>query len=202
MSDLEKFLHNDRIHIPALIRIAIAHYQFETIHPFLDGNGRVGRLLITLYLVSEGVLARPTLYLSAFFDKHLGFYYDNLEGVRRSDGMLRWISFFLVGVTEIASEGISTLKGILDLKEDIEERRIKSLGKRIPQARNLLKYLYRSPAVTASDVGKALKVTPATANTLIRDFVGLGILQEVTGGRRNRVFTCREYLDLFMKGKE
>ncbi len=202
MGDLEKFLHNDRIHIPALVRIAIAHYQFETIHPFLDGNGRVGRLLITLYLVSEGVLTRPTLYLSAFFDKHRQLYYDNLEGVRKSNGMLQWIIFFLVGVTETASEGIKTFERIIALREDIEERRLISLGKRVPQGRKLLKHIFASPAVTARDVGEALGVTPATANTLIRDFVGQDILREVTGGKRNRLFVFREYLDLFMKGRD
>lgn len=199
MGDLEKFLHNDHIHIPALIRIAIAHYQFETIHPFLDGNGRVGRLLITLYLVSERILTRPTLYLSAFFDKHRQLYYDNLEGVRKSNGMLQWIIFFLVGVTETATEGIMTFRRILALQKDIEEHRLISLGKRVPQGRKLLKHIFASPAVTATDVGKALGVTPATANGLIADFVQQGILREVTGGKRNRLFVFREYLDLFMR---
>jgi len=198
MSDLERFLHNDQIHVPPLIRIAIAHYQFETIHPFLDGNGRVGRLLIPLYLVSKEILARPTLYLSAFFDRNRSLYYDNLEGVRRADGMQRWVEFFLVGVTQTALKGTRTLKGILRLKEEIEGGRLNNLGKRIPQGHKLLTHLYRSPAVTAADVGRALRVTPATANALLKDFVRLGILREITGGKRNRRFVFQEYLDLFL----
>ena len=197
--DLVKFLHNDRIHVPPLMRIAIAHYQFETIHPFLDGNGRIGRLLIPLYLVSKGILARPTLYLSAFFERNRGLYYDNLERVRRASGMLQWVGFFLVGVTETAQDGIRTFKAILKLKEDIEEIRLVKLGRRASQGRRLVNHLYRFPTGTASDVGKALEVTPATANALLRALAELQILHEMTGGMRNRIFVFREYLDLFRK---
>lgn len=197
MGDLEKFLHNDRINVPDLVRIAIAHYQFETIHPFLDGNGRIGRLLIALYLVGRGILARPTLYLSAYIEKHRGVYYDNLLRVRTANDMLQWIRFFLVAVADTSQEGIETFRKILLLKEDIESRRLMTLGKRLPLARQLLSHLYRSPIVTAAEVGQMLNVTPATANGHIQGFVERGILRETTGGKRNRRFIFDEYLGLF-----
>lgn len=197
MSDLENFLHNDKIQLPDLIRIAMAHYQFESIHPFLDGNGRLGRLLIALYLVSNNILSKPTLYLSAYFEKHKSVYYDNLSRARTANDLLQWIRFFLVAVTETSKQGIATFKSILALREDIESRRLITLGSRFPRAQQLVTHLYRSPRVTATEVGMLLKVTPATANVFIRDFVKLGILRETTGGKRNRMFTFHEYLSLF-----
>jgi len=197
MGDLENFLHNDQIQLPDLMRIAMAHYQFETIHPFLDGNGRLGRLLITLYLVSNNILSKPTLYLSAYFEKHKALYYDNLMRARTANDVLQWIRFFLVAVTETSKQGIATFKSILKLREDIESRRLITLGKKLPRAQQLLQHLYKSPKLTAADVGSVLDVTPATANAFIQDFVKLGILRETTGGKRNRIFTFHEYLDMF-----
>jgi len=197
MGDLENFLHNRTIDVPHLIRIAIAHYQFETIHPFLDGNGRIGRLLIPLYLVSEGVLAKPTLYISEFFEKHKGLYYENLMKARDDNDLLHWVKFFLVAASETSKKGVTTLKRILGLKERIERERIVTLGKRAQRGLQLMDLLYKNPSVTASDVEKALSVTPKTANSLISDFGRLGILIEATGGKRNRVFIFDEYLSLF-----
>lgn len=197
MGDLENFLHNDRIQLPHLMRIAMAHYQFETIHPFLDGNGRLGRLLITLYLVSKNILSKPTLYLSAFFEKHKTMYYDNLTRARTANDLLQWIRFFLVAVTDTSKQGISTFKSILALREDIESRRLITLGKKLPRAQQLLQHLYKTPKLTAADVGSMMNVTPATANAFIQDFVRLGILRETTGGKRNRIFTFHEYLSMF-----
>jgi len=197
MGDLENFLHNDQHPLPDLVRIAMAHYQFETIHPFLDGNGRLGRLLITLYLVSNKILLKPTLYLSAYFEKHKSLYYDNLMRARTANDLLQWIRFFLVAVSETSKQGIATFRDILALREDCESRRLVRLGKKLPRALQLLTHLYKVPRVTAADVGAVLGVTPATANSLIRDFVKLGILRESTGGKRNRLFTFKEYLELF-----
>jgi Fic family protein len=198
MGDLEDFLHNDQIPLPDLVRIAMSHYQFETIHPFLDGNGRIGRLLITLYLVSNNILSKPMLYLSAYFEKHKPLYYDNLMRVRTNNDLLQWIRFFLVAVTETSKQGIATFKNILALREDVESRRLITLGKKLPRAKKLLTHLYKSTSVTAAEVGALLRVTPATANAFIRDFVRLGILREATGGKRNRVFTFHEYMNLFL----
>ncbi len=197
MGDLKNFLHNEEIDVPDIIRIAIAHYQFETIHPFLDGNGRLGRLLVTLYLASNGVLQRPTLYLSAYLEKHKSLYYDNLMKVRASNDLLQWVKFFLVGVTETSQKGIVTFRKILDLKEDIERKRLITLGKKLPRAEELLSILYRKPSITSAEVEAALNISPKTANLLLQDFARLGILQEATGGRRNRIFRFDEYLRLF-----
>jgi Fic family protein len=199
MSDLEKFLHNNTIDVPNLIRIAIGHYQFETIHPFLDGNGRIGRLLITLYLVSKGLLAQPTLYLSDYFDKHRSLYYDKLMLARTQNDLAQWITFFLVAVAETCNKGIATFKKIQELREDVEGKRIVRLGKRLPKAKELVMNLYRNPRITSGDTSKMLKVTPKTANELIQDLVDLKVLVEVTGNKRNRVFSFAEYVSLFSK---
>ena len=197
MSDLENFLHNDQIDVPVLIRAGIAHYQFETIHPFLDGNGRIGRLLITLYLVSSGLLTRPSLYLSDYIEKHRQLYYDNLNHVRLKNDMLQWIKFFLVGIIETSDKGIDTFKTILKLKEQIEDKKLIKLGKKLSTAKSLLKYLFRKPVVTAQDVQDELKVSLPTVNSLLSDFERLGILDEKTGWKRNREFEFTEYLNLF-----
>jgi len=199
MGDLENFLHNENINVPPLIKAAIGHYQFETIHPFLDGNGRIGRLLITLQLVGSGVLSKPTLYLSDYFEKHRTIYYDNLNLVRVKNDLAQWIKFFLVAVIEISKHGTETFQGILILKERIENEKIIKLGKKIPKAKQLMNSLYANPIINSNDVKELLKVTPATANSLIQDFINLGILKEITGGQRYRLFSFEEYLKLFTK---
>lgn len=199
MSDLENFLHNENINVPPLIKAAIGHYQFETIHPFLDGNGRIGRLLITLQLVGSGLLAKPTLYLSDYFEKHRTLYYDNLNRVREKDDLAQWIKFFLVAINETSKRGIETFQGILKLKEKIENEKIVTFGKKIPKAKQLITKLYSNPIISSNDVVEFLNITPATANSLIQDFVNLGILTELTGGRRYRLFSFGEYLQLFTK---
>src|SRR3989339_179830 len=201
MGDLENFLHNEQVDVPVLVRAAIAHYQFETIHPFLDGNGRIGRLLITLFLVSSGVLAKPTLYLSDYFEKHRSLYYDNLNNVRAANNLTQWIKFFIVAVIETSKRGIQTFNHILKLKEEVENEKIISLGKKLPKAKKLMNYLYANPLVSSGDITKKLNVTPATANALIEDFVKLGILTEITGGKRYRTYSFHKYLNLFTDKK-
>ncbi len=197
MSDLEKFLNNDGVQTPPLIRIGIAHYQFESIHPFLDGNGRLGRLLITLYLVSNNILKKPVLYLSDFFDRNRAHYYDNLTLVRTQNNLVQWLTFFLVGVLETAENSIQTFHEIIQLRKEVEERKIISLGRRAPLAMELIRYLYAKPIVDATEVSRVLKVNISTVYRLIRDFEKLGILKEQTGFKRNRVFIFEEYLHLF-----
>ena len=199
LSDLEIFLNDQQMNIPHLIKIAIAHYQFETIHPFLDGNGRVGRLLITLYLVANNLLAKPTLYLSDFFEKNRQLYYDNLNNVRASDNLTQWIKFFLSAVILTATDGINTFQAILKLKSRIEDEKIITLGRKLPLAKTFITFLYTSPIVSVSALVEELGVSKQTANLVIKDFVNLNILKEVTGLKRNRLFVFEEYLNLFRK---
>ena len=197
MTDLERFLHNSDIKVPHLVRIAIAHYQFETIHPFLDGNGRIGRLLITLYLVSSGVLDRPMLYLSDFFEHNKSLYYDNLTGDRTKDDLGRWIRFFLTGVAETADAAVVTLQRIIKLKESIEKDRIITLGKRTKVGMELLPQLFKRPVVAVKDVQGMTGLSAKAANDLVQAFVDKGILAEITGQQRNRLFVFHEYMKLF-----
>lgn len=196
MSDLERFWHNEQIAVPHLVRIAISHYQFETIHPFLDGNGRIGRLLIPLYLVSHGLLAKPSLYLSAFFERNRASYYDALMQVRISGDLIHWVRFFLQGVSETAAKGRDVFGKILVLRTDVEHR-ILGLGKRAPNARAALNLLYRLPLVAAADLERELKVSTPTAQALVKDLMKLKILTEVTGQMRGRLYEFQPYLALF-----
>jgi len=198
MSDLEKFWHNDEIIVPHLIRVAISHYQFETIHPFLDGNGRIGRLLIPLYLLSHGLLAKPSLYLSDFFERNRASYYDALMRVRVSNDLIHWVRFFLNGVAQTASKGRDTFQQILALRTRAEHE-ILALGKRTPNARQALNVLYRKPMLMASDLERELGLSHPTVNALLRDFMRLGLLKEVTGAARNRLYVFESYLALFLK---
>jgi len=196
MSDLEKFLHNDQEIIPHLVKIAIAHYQFETIHPFLDGNGRIGRLLITLYLISVGMLDKPLLYISDFFEKNKSLYYDKLTFVRDKCDLIGWIYFFLQAVEQTAMDAVTSLKDILSLKEDLSLNRITALVKKTKTAQRFLDVLFGQPVITAAQVSRALTLSPKAANDLLRDFVELRILREATGQKRNRRFEFTEYLQI------
>lgn len=198
MGDLENFLHNEDIFISELVRIALAHYQFETIHPFLDGNGRIGRLLITLFLVSKGLLVRPSLYISAFFQEHRSVYFDNLTGVRNHNNLGQWLKFFMVGIIQTAESSVATFRKITHLKQELALK-VSSLKVKQVNARKLLNHLFSQPVVTAKDIMKLLDVTSPTANTLLKEFTRLKILKEKTGYQRNRVFSFTEYLALFEK---
>lgn len=198
MGDLENFMHS-REAVPHLIKIAIAHYQFETIHPFLDGNGRIGRLLITLYLISNGVIDKPILYLSDFFEKHKGLYYDNLTNVRRSNNLAQWLKFFLEAVAQTCVVAVKSLQQIMQLRQHCEGVRIIGLGKKAPNAKKLLDHLFTQPVVNAQDVAELLSVSQVTAYKIIDDFVKAGILHETKGFKRNRFFLFKEYLDIFHK---
>jgi Fic family protein len=197
MGDLENFIHNDDIEVPHLIKIAIAHYQFETIHPFLDGNGRLGRLLITLYLVSTDLLDKPTLYLSDFFERNKSLYYDNLTIVRQANNLSQWIKFFLVAVIETSEKGIQSFRKILRIRERIEGKKLLSLGKRITKSKILINYLYGKPLISVKEVEELLGITTKPANAIINEFEKLGILKEITGYKRNRLFLFEEYYNLF-----
>jgi Fic family protein len=181
--------------LPTLIRAGIAHAQFETIHPFLDGNGRIGRLLVTLMLVSEGALREPLLYLSAFLTKHKPDYYARLTAVRERGEWEQWLAFFLKGVEEVAIDACATAERIPPLLERhralVED---KLAGK--PSARRMVDALARHPVVTVKNIAELLDVTIPTANTLAADFENLGLLDEITGKQRDRVFRYGKYLEV------
>jgi len=200
LGDLEVFWHNENIQVPHLIRIALSHYQFETIHPFLDGNGRIGRLLITLYLVSHGLLAKPSLYLSAHLEKHRTAYYDALSRVREANDLGHWCRFFLQAVIETAENGKETFRRILSLRQEVD-RKVVTLGRRAENARKLIIHLYRYPAVSVNEVMKLQNINKNPARDLIAALVDIGVLEEITGYRRNRIFVFKQYLDIFMEKK-
>ena len=197
MSDLEKFLNENDYYIPHLIKIAIAHYQFETIHPFLDGNGRLGRLMITLYLVSNDILKKPALYLSDFFEKHREYYYDNLMRVRLKNDLEQWITFFLVGVIETSKLSIQVFKDIIQLKSDIENNKIPKMGSKAEKGIHLLRILFQNPIITSNKLVEELNIASSTANRLLLEFEKLEIIEEYTGFKRNRKYIFKDYFELF-----
>ena len=198
MSDLEKFLHDDTAYVPALIKIAIAHYQFETIHPFLDGNGRLGRLMISLYLASEKLLSKPALYLSDYFERNKTAYIDHLMAVREGNHMREWLVFFLHGVEETAHSSAGVFKQIITIKEKIEREILPRFSsRRQDNALKLVQYLYSRPVVDVKAITRLLDTTANTATALITDLVKFGVLREMTGQRRNRLFVFQQYLALF-----
>jgi Fic family protein len=204
MSDIERFVHNNTDYFPELLKIALVHYQFETIHPFLDGNGRVGRLLIPLYLVvggayptdNRGILKQPVLYLSDFFERNRTNYYDNLMRVREKNDLLQWFKFFLVGIIETASSSVATFDNILKLQKQVEGQ-IQTLGSRTVNAQKVINYLYQRPIIDAAKVAEVVAVSSASAYKLIVDLVQLGVLEEITGGKRGKLYIFTAYLNLF-----
>jgi len=196
MGDIEQFVHTDSRYFPELLKIALVHYQFETIHPFLDGNGRVGRLMITLYLVGKGILKKPVLYLSDFFERNRSHYYDNLMRVREKNDLLQWFKFFLVGVIETAKNSIAAFDNILKLQKQVDSQ-IQSLGSRTANAQKVINYLYQHPMIDAAKAGEVAGISAASAYKLIADLEKFGILKEITGGKRGKMYLFSAYLKLF-----
>jgi len=196
MGDLENFAHNSESFFPDLLKIALIHYQFETIHPFLDGNGRVGRLMITLYLVEKGILKKPILYLSDFFERNRILYYDNLTRVREKDDLTQWFKFFLVGVIETAKSSISTFDSILKLQKEVEVK-IQTLGSRSHNAQLILNHLFQRPIIDAQKVKELTSLSSPSVYKLIDELEKLEILTEITGAKRGKIYLFREYTKLF-----
>jgi Fic family protein len=193
LDNFERFLHEDEL--PALVHAGLAHAQFETIHPFLDGNGRVGRLLITFLLVFRGVLHRPLLYLSVYLKRNRAEYYDRLMAIRNSGDWESWLRFFLTGVAQTAEEATATARAILELREEhrhrIQERTAGVNGLR------LLDLLFERPLVHVNLVKDSLGISFVTANKLVEQLEGLGVVEEITGRKRDRIFSYTPYVALF-----
>ncbi len=202
LTDLERFWHCTKYPLPHLIKIAITHYQFETIHPFCDGNGRVGRLMITLYLISFGLLNKPTLYLSEYFDEMRQDYYDAFDKVRNKNDIESWIRFFLDGMLATACNSKSVLEAIVNLRSAYEDLLRCRLGpKRRILGFRLLQKLFSKPTVTIDAIAKSLNISFQTASSLVTDLEKIGLLKEKTGFSRNRIFELWEYMDLFRSKK-
>jgi len=196
MADIEKFVHDENKYFPELLKIGVVHYQFETIHPFLDGNGRVGRLMIPLYLVSKGILRKPILYLSDFLERNRTHYYDNLMRAREKNDIDQWLKFFLVGIIETAKSGIETFDNILGLQKKVEEK-IQTLGSRAANAQKVVNRLYHKPIVNAEKVAGIAEISLPSAYLLIRELERLEIIKEITGGQRKKVYLFEDYLQIF-----
>lgn len=196
LGDLEKFLHQPD-EIPLLVKIGLAHAQIETIHPFLDGNGRVGRLMVTFLLCSSGVIAKPVLYLSHFFKQHRAEYYDRLQAVRDDGDWESWLAFFLRGVAQVSAESTETARRILALREQHRAAITDHVGRAAGNGHRVLEHLYDRPIVSVADIREITGTTYASANNLVARLVDLGIVAEMTGHARNRRFRYEPYVRLF-----
>lgn len=196
MSDIEMFIHNPKTLLPDLLKIAIIHYQFETIHPFNDGNGRTGRLLITLYLVSKGLLKQPVLYMSDYLERNRNSYYSSITKVRTENDITQWLCFFLQGIIETAEKGVNTFNSILELEKE-NESIIQLMGSRSANAMTVVKDLYIRPVIDAKRVSDLCGITMQSAYNLIDDLEARGILSEITHGKRNRLYAMKSYMELF-----
>ena len=201
ISDLEQFMHDDSVQLPFLVKVGMFHVQFETIHPFLDGNGRVGRLLITLLLCSHGFLAQPLLYLSLYFKRHRDEYYALLRTVRTTGDWEAWLRFFLEGIAEVSEQAIETAQELMALFGR-DRARIEALGRPAASALRLHEHLRERPLATVAAVSKLLGISAPTVSKSLRHLEALGIVEEVTGRRRGRAFAYRDYLNLLEQGTE
>ncbi len=196
MNDLENFAHNDEYFFPELLKIALIHYQFETIHPFLDGNGRVGRLMITLYLVEKGILQKPILYLSDFFERNRTLYYDNLTRVREKNDIIQWFKFFLVGIIETAKNGIETFDSILKLQKEVDSK-IQSLGSRANKAKLVLNHLYQHPIIEVQKAKELTGLSLPSVYKLLEDLEKLTVIVEINKTKRGKQYLFKDYVRLF-----
>ena len=201
LAELEEFLHSNT-KLPLLIKIGLAHVQFETIHPFLDGNGRVGRLLITFLLCEQQTLLKPVLYLSHYFKRHRQQYYERLQSVRDAGTWEDWLAFFLQGVVDVSGQATETARRILSLREQHRLAITDSLGRAAANGHRVLEYLYQHPILSVKEVQELIGTSYPAANELVSKFVESNILTEITGQSRNRRFMYRSYIDLFHDGEE
>ena len=190
------FIHNEDIYVPELIKIALIHYQFESIHPFLDGNGRTGRILIPLLLLNSEILTKPSFYISNYFEVHRTEYYDTLNRVRMNDDLEGWIKFFLQAAIETARDARSKFEKAVNYVENLNERAAKIPGS-TENIQKILKEFYQDPAQTSADLASKVGITGTTANRILKALENENIVTEETGYSRNRVYMMRDYVNLF-----
>lgn len=196
LSDLDYYLNDKALTTPILIKTAIAHYQFETVHPFLDGNGRMGRLMIVLYLINKKKLSRPVLYLSDYFSKHRQGYYAALDAVRFDGDLEHWIKFFLVAVADTAKVSCETLQKVIKLRENTQRKIINS-GKRVQNATKAIDLMYSRPIMSVGEMANEMGLSYQSASNIVKDLIELGVLDEITGAQRSKIYVFDEYLKLF-----
>lgn len=196
MGDIELFLHNEKIYFPELLKIALVHYQLETIHPFLDGNGRIGRLIIPIYLVSKDILKKPILYLSDFLENNRRIYYEKLMIAREKNDINQWFKFFLSGIIETSKKEINTFDGIMNLQKE-NDIKIQQFGSRAANAQKIINYLYQKPVINAETVSKITNISMPSSYKLINEMEKINVLKEITGYQRGRNYIFNDYINLF-----
>ncbi|HHY23680.1 MAG TPA: Fic family protein [Clostridiaceae bacterium] len=196
MSDFEKFINNDDISVPHLIKVAILHYQFETIHPFLDGNGRIGRLIIPLYLLSKGSLDKPCFYISDYFERNRNEYYRALDMVRTKNDLMNWLRFFLKASIYTAKTAKNKFKKVTILVNQLNKDILDVKG-RPENTIKVLEAFYNDPVLTGKQINQITNISQSTIDTILRDMVEKGMLEEITGLSRNRIFKLKEYFEIF-----
>ena len=201
MGDLEAFIHSEKIDLPVLIKAALVHVQFESIHPFLDGNGRLGRLLITFLLCMEGALKEPILYLSLYFKTHRRYYYELLQKVREDGAWETWLEFFLEGIKETSDQAADTAKQILKLFA-VDRKKIEGLGRPAPSALRVHQYLQSKPILSVRSAADAIHLSAPTVRKSVGHLIDLGLVREITGKQRDRLFVYSGYLDILNQGTE
>ena len=198
MGQLEKFINADNTQLPELVKIALIHYQFETIHPFLDGNGRIGRMLIPLYLMEKKIIEHPILFVSDFLEKNRSHYYSALDKARNSEnGLINWISFFIDVIEKTANSGIAITQNLIEYQTELRERKLpQHFGRLTAKSIKLLEILFEQVIINSKALQLQLKFSPQVSNKLLNEFVKLGILKEITGGKRNRFFYFERYIQI------
>ena len=197
LTDLELFINNEKIDTPELIKIAIIHYQFESIHPFLDGNGRIGRLLIPLYLQSKKYLDNPCLYISFFFEKNRDLYYQKLNNVRTNNDIIGWIKFFLEGVIETAKIAKEKFKNVVELTKKIDGK-LTELNVKFDNAKKVIDYFYNEPYSSRKKIADALEMPDSTVNGVVNELKRVNIIKETTGFSKSQIFEFTEYVNIFL----
>ena len=197
-SDFEKFINNEEIDTPDLVKIAILHYQFESIHPFLDGNGRIGRLIIPLYIQSRGMLDKPCLYISDYIERNKDTYYDMLTKVRRDNDLISWIKFFLEAIIKTSREAKEKFRNVVEFTQGMENK-IANLSVKYDNAKKVLELLYDEPILNRNKIAEKTNMKLTTVNGVVNAFLDAGIIKETTGYSRNQIFAFEDYINLFLK---